>query len=177
MSMVHKAFVFDYEAFHAELAPILAEAMDMRKVDELAAFIDDNLASLWDLENDTRLDKSWRIQLTETSVDELGDLALTKYYNPIELVGLEYDWRRLWKLLEPLKLGNLIFGKMFTTKYSGFDPGQMGTYFQSPEQVKENLTTTQSLLSQYPEYKKELDLTIKMLSKAAVENKGLFIWI
>ena len=48
MSMRHKAFIFDYDAFIQELADILENALAINQGNEFITFIENNLSSLKD---------------------------------------------------------------------------------------------------------------------------------
>lgn len=75
MSMCHKAYALDYEAFAAELTPVLYRALEIGRQGELAALIDANqprLTSPWD---GTPIPPDWRAVLERGDAHELGDFA------------------------------------------------------------------------------------------------------
>ncbi len=90
--MCHKAYALDYEEFSVELAPILYRALETGHNDDLTALIDANHQALtfpWD---GTPLPEDWRSSLELGDTHELGDLALTKYYDAAEDCGLQDYW-------------------------------------------------------------------------------------
>ncbi|MFN6463866.1 MAG: hypothetical protein RMZ41_018925 [Nostoc sp. DedVER02] len=68
-----------------------------------------------------------------------------------------------------------MLGKVFGIPGNYFDPGKMGAYFQSPEQVKNNLELLNLLLNDKKEHLPSLVLLIRMLSNALDLQKGLYI--
>ncbi len=130
MSMCHKAYALDYEAFAAELAPVLYRALETGHHDELAALIDANQSRLtlpWDGDP---IPADWRSVLEQGHDHELGDLALTKYYDPAEDHGVQEHWLSIDEALPEMLRASLL-GAPFGPKGNLFDPGRMGSYFQS----------------------------------------------
>lgn len=138
MSMCHKAYALDHEAFSAELAPILYRALETGLNDELSALIDDNLRMLtfpWD---DTPLPADWRSALELGDTHELGDFALTKYYDAAEDCGLQEHWFAVENRLSGPVRASLL-GNVFGPSENVFDPGRMGSYFQTAALAGESL--------------------------------------
>jgi hypothetical protein len=121
-------------------------ALQTLQTHELAAFIDQNLSNITDPNglNDIGLD--WR-NLVSNTVTEYADLALTKFYDPVANIGLGYSWNEMYDLLkvmeEALTLISVIFGAPFIAGSNTFDPGLLGTYFQSPSEVVANKTDSE----------------------------------
>src|SRR5690349_2491328 len=99
MSMEHKAFVFDYEAFSHELRDILMAALRTRDAQDLVAFIQSNLPQLSDPDDGSPLPADWLERLRTKDVQQFGDIALTKYYGRTQDIGLGYDWQEALELL------------------------------------------------------------------------------
>ncbi|MEH1797248.1 hypothetical protein [Nostoc sp.] len=68
-----------------------------------------------------------------------------------------------------------LLGKVFGISGNYFDPGKMGSYFQSLEQVNQNWELLNLLLNEKNEYLPSLVLAMKMLSNALDLQKGLYI--
>ncbi|MEH1896798.1 MAG: hypothetical protein V7K94_16170 [Nostoc sp.] len=177
MSMRHKAFIFDYDAFIQELADILENALAINQGNELITFIENNLSSLKDPDEGEALDSSWKEIIEIEDISQYGDFAITKYYNPQCDIGLGYDWLPLHNMLfnELDKNVSPLLGKVFGISGNYFDPGKMGSYFQSLEQVNQNWELLNLLLNEKNEYLPSLVLAMKMLSNALDLQKGLYI--
>jgi hypothetical protein len=162
MSMEHKAYIFNYNAFMSELSGTLMDALSAGQTDSLVKFIEENLDSLTDPYEGDPLDESWR-ELVEmgSPLDQLfrdpaktadahdyGDFALTKFYDAADDIGLAYDWQEIETLLDS-ELGHgdyIVLGTPFGPPDELFDPGKMGSYFQSPAKVKEHLSQIERLV-------------------------------
>src|SRR5690348_3657707 len=81
MSMEYKAHIFDYEAFVEELADILFLALAEHKIEGLEAFINLHRQELRDLSTGEPLSDTWAKELRPRDTHDLGDIALTKYYD------------------------------------------------------------------------------------------------
>jgi hypothetical protein len=136
----HKAFVFDFTGFDGELRSILEKALEDHSVEGLASFIDENLGSLTDPYEGEPLSDTWREAIEAPDAHQCGDFALTKYYSPREDIGLGYGWEKVQELLLE-QLGNdaPLLGSTVGPPGNLFDPGKMGSYFQSGPQVEMNL--------------------------------------
>ncbi len=125
--MDHKAYAFDYAGFQRRLAPILYAALETGDAGPLRAFIEANRAELTDPYEGEPLE-----ELPDGDVHELGDFALTAFYDPACDIGLADDWE---------EAGDAALGVPFGPPSNLFDPGRMGSYFQSPELVERNRRT------------------------------------
>ena len=106
MTLDHKAFIFDYDAFIKELADILENALVKNKIHELIAFIENNLSYLKHPDEGEYLDYSWKEIIETEDTSEYGDIAITKYYNPDDNIGLSCIFL---KNLDNLFILNYIF--------------------------------------------------------------------
>lgn len=179
MSMEHKAFIFDYKAFVEQLSTILKNALLTGKNEALLNFINRNRDSLKDPYDGQALDFSWETMVEPKDAHQYGDFGLTKFYNPINNIGLGSDWQNIEKLLRNELGANLSFivvlGQPFGTASHYFDPGKMGSYFQSIEQVKKNIYLLQNLVYQNPKLANELEELLKIFQQAVQAGKGLYI--
>src|SRR6476620_10923288 len=100
MTMAHRAFVFDDARFHDELRPVLLQALETSDTAALRSWIDDQRELLVHPDEGEPLTKDWQSQLEVGDVHELGDLALTKYYDQDLDIGLDVDWDRVGQLLQ-----------------------------------------------------------------------------
>jgi hypothetical protein len=178
MSMYHKAFIFDSGSFETSLSSILREALGSNDSALLLRFIENNWPSLTDPNTGEPLTSDWRLIVDTGDVQRCGDIALTLYYDPNENIGLGYDWSELDDLLLrllPGRGGAVVLGKCFGASNQPFDPGRQGSYFQSPEFVRENLLLINRLMCLKTEDADALSKVKDMLQAASTRNKGLYI--
>jgi hypothetical protein len=166
--MEHKAFSFDWIAFGRHLRPILYTALESDSTAGLIGFIDHHRASLTDPFEGEPLPEGWRSLLENGDVHEYGDFALTGYYSPQVDFGIGHAWLRLSH--EVSNTGALL-GTPFGPESNRFDPGRMGSYFQTPEDVADSLNALAS--QHYPEFATFVDL----LERCGVENLGVYVTI
>lgn len=169
MAMAHKAFVFDYSEFVRRLKDPLERALSNGDTTALVDLISSNLQSLRDPNEGTPLGPSWERGVESKDAHQYGDVALTLFYDPREDIGLGADWEALQAVLgrEWKEEASPILGHTVGT----FDPGKMGAYFQSANEVRENLRKLKELAPKRP----ELAPSIVMLQKAAGASKGLYV--
>jgi len=177
MTMEHKAFIFDYDAFVKELADILENAILKNESHQLIAFIENNLPYLKHPDEGKSLDYSWKEFIETGDVNEYGDFAITKYYNPDDDIGLGYNWMQLDDLLlQELNIDTSpLLGTIFGSSENYFDPGKQGSYFQSSEIVQENLELLNSLSNHKLHNLPDIANLRKILLDALVSQKGLYI--
>jgi hypothetical protein len=143
VSIDHKAYLFHYWAFRVELAPILYQALERDAVEDLRAFINRYRQHLTDQGTEEPLGEDWESRLAEAiekpNVQHYADLALTKYYDLTEPMGLSYGFDALGAYLRTVteQADRLICGCLFGPKGRRLDPGYMGTGILSPEQVEQ----------------------------------------
>jgi hypothetical protein len=174
--MEHHAFVFDYDAFQSELVPLLKDALPLDNPEPLARFIDTHLDQLTLPQDGTPLDTSWRNSLPNSvGINEYGALALTRYYSPLDDVGLLAEWDDLWDFLEQYGLADIMLGTPLSRGLVGFYPSGDYSYLQSPEQVTDNLKRLEELYKDNHEIDNEIDELVTMFQRAARALKGLYI--
>ena len=151
MSILHKAWPFDYDAFERELAAILFAALETDDVAPLRAFINEHYASMWGGRHAKTLGPDWEESLIAEAerpehrqylVQWYGDLAITRYYHDDEEMGLDYAWDVLHAYLRTVPAvrawaNELIRGFPFGPEDRLFDPGRQGTGFLDADTVKE----------------------------------------
>lgn len=146
MTMEHRAFVFDYQAFETELKEPLVEALSTGSTKWLAQFIETNRKQLTDPYEGKPLSPKWHSLMESGDVQEYGDFALTRYYDPQDDIGFGAAWSTVEEQLsEYLGDASLVLGHAEGPASCLFDPGRSGSYFQSPEEVARNLRTLREL--------------------------------
>jgi hypothetical protein len=114
--------------------------------------------------------------LEKGDVHELGDFALTKYYDSDLDIGLDSDWESIGELLEQSEVSpTMILGTALGPVEAPFEPGGQGAYFQSAAEVSEALVELQSLLQAQPTLASELAPLQGMLQQAARGRRGLYV--
>lgn len=168
MSFDHKAFAFEWDAFRRELAPILETALATDRTAVLEQFVDENVGHCSSPDDGERLDVGWRNNLVTGDVQEIADVALTKFYDPSNDSGL---WDRWSELDSELDAGarKALLGSPFEVRGVRFDPGKMGSYFQSPDEVRASLSALRTLDSA------KLGDFVAFLAGVARESKGLYV--
>jgi hypothetical protein len=175
MSMDHKAFVFDYDGFKAELEKTLYEALNSGPLEGLERFIETNLDQLKDPYEGRPLDRSWRSLLESKDAHQYGDIAISKFYDPGSDIGLGSDWELVARGLE--KDSGLpsvvILGDSFGPTHNRFDPGKMGSYFFSKEAAQDKFSKLRALAKK-PSLREILPDAVKMFNLAVASGKGLY---
>jgi hypothetical protein len=175
MSMEHKAFVFDYEAFELELKEILEAALDLNEIGGLEDFININMDYLTDPYEGECLLPNWSEMLEYKDPHQYGDFALTKFYNPIEDIGLGYDWIEIEDVLSKHGEDISILGSPLGKDNNYFDPGKMGSYFQPLSIVMDNKNKIDVLLKNNPSQIEFLEPVVSMFDLAILSKKGLYV--
>lgn len=175
--MEHKAFLLDEKTFQNELSPILYEALEHNNAAPLQFFIEENLEQLTDPYEGEPLDEDWKTMLELRTPEEYGDFALTKYYRVCDDIGLGEDWDEMDDYFREWQedLSVTILGKPFGPTEDYFDPGKMGSYFQSPEEVAESLEKLIEHARAFPQRKHQLAQAIELLEKAVQAGQGLYV--
>ena len=187
MSMIHKAYEFDWEIFSTELLDIIEVAFKQQKITAIEEFIDSNyekLTNMWDEEplkkdwlagkNDWRTGFSVKDQTgNEYSIEQLilnyADVALTKYYDYVDGDnGIADDWCRYNDALNP-EQKHALLGDVIKVNGLEFDPGGMGTYFQSREQALKSYEILKGLSYE------ELSAYVQLLAKVVENGKGVLV--
>jgi hypothetical protein len=168
MSMSHKAFVFDWEAFHSELAPLLAASLEDGDLDRLLQFGDRHRHFLRDPYEGERLGENWASTLGVGDTQEVAEFVLTRYYDPTEDGGLGEAWQEIDAHLDAEQRLALL-GQPFGSEESPFDPGKMGSYFQDCDTARKSLELLRRM--DIPEFSRFLSL----LEQALSSSKGLYV--
>lgn len=156
MSMSHKAFAFDWKAFERnELQMLLVEALESNEVSSLIRYIENHRTELRDPYEGEPLDQTWQKPLESRDVHAYGDFALTRFYNPAADMGVAEEWMEIDNLLSAADRGALL-GFEIRSATNVFNPGRMGSYFQTPDQVSESLRVVDRLAIEAIEPFKEL---------------------
>jgi hypothetical protein len=168
MSMSHKAFVFDWEMFGRELAPLLAASLEDGDTVRLVEFGDRHRHFLRDPYKGERLGENWPGSLGVGGIQEVADFVLTRYYHPTEDGGLGEAWQEIdARLAAEQRLA--LLGQTFGSEESLFDPGKMGSYFQDCDTARKSL----ELLRRAD--RPELSGFLSLLEKAVSSAKGLYV--
>ncbi|RYZ09793.1 MAG: hypothetical protein EOO73_02615 [Myxococcales bacterium] len=176
MTMLHRAYAFAHSTFCGELAPLLEAALASSEGAELERFVDQHLGALTDPYEGEPLETGWRESLEAGDVQELGDFALTKYYDGDLDLGLDADWLEIKQ--ELAKAGadaQLLLGTPFGPAAQPFDPGRQGAYFRSEAEVERDLAAVEQLAASRPELAELLAPLLGMLGQATRERKGLYV--
>jgi hypothetical protein len=177
MSFEHKAFVLDYQSFESQLKNILESALENKNVSQLSGYISQNQTHLKDPYEGEPLTDNWESMIESQDPHQYGDFALTMFYDPTEDIGLGYDWENIQEILsQKLTDTSSVLGSPIGPESNYFDPGKMGAYFQSPQQVIENQRLLENSFDQGElESSAELEKMLEMLQAATLEGKGLYI--
>lgn len=176
MSLSHRAFVFDYHRFQMELRPILEAALAPGAVAPLRQFIEENLPYLKDPNDGAPLEEGWEQHLEVRDVDQYGDVALTKYYSPNLDGGIGSAWMELDAHLATMSLTSSTLGATIGSGQCRFDPGKIGSYFQSPNEVHRNLKALCEASPGMPaELLPSLISFIALLHNATEKRLGLYV--
>ena len=173
MSFDHKAFIFDYIQFESELKNILETALETNKITDLEDFIINNISFLRNPDDGEFLFKNWIEMLQYKDSHGYGDIALTKFYNPLEDIGLGCDWIEIESFF-PNKINMLGFPIGKSDNY--FDLGKMGSYFQNLDMVIQNKEIINKLIKDNQNHTELLEPVLDILNTAISANKGLYIY-
>ena len=173
--MEHKAFLFDHESFERELRPVLERALAEGTSEDLRRFISEHLQALKDPYEGLPLDEDWEDLLEIDEPDQYGDFALTKYYDPAEDIGLGSEWSDLQELIEAKSpgAGALLLGTPLRAGDATFDPGKMGAYFSSADDVREGLRVLQAMAASGE--LSQAGGVVNLFEQAANAGLGLYI--
>lgn len=164
--MDYKAFAFDWNAFQRHLARILRDALSSDSVAELAAFIEHHRESLTDPYEGEPLPQDWSSLMESRDVQEYGDFALTLYYSPTADFGIGSSWVAV---SDDIPEPDALLGEPFGPPYNLFDPGRMGSYFQTPD------TVSSSLRSLSADDRPELSDFVDLLERCGAEGMGVYV--
>ncbi|RMO97620.1 hypothetical protein ALQ33_01459 [Pseudomonas syringae pv. philadelphi] len=178
MSYEHKAFIFDIDSFGSEFKPLLESCLLSGNVDQVRDFVVSNKQFLVDPYEGIPLDDNWEDMIEEKDVHQYGDFALTKYYSPVDDRGLGIWWSVIQEIpFDKNKLSSSPFlGVPVGSDEVFFDPGKMGSYFQTENEVIDSLNKLLEIevkvqndaLEDFREFK-------KLLEQAIDEKKGIYV--
>lgn len=178
MSIKHKAFIFDSYNFNNELRPLIESSLLTSNVEKIREFILANKSFITDPYEGEPLDETWEDMIEDHDVHQYGDFALTKYYSPIDDKGLGAEWEKIQKIFsEDSKLDfSPVLGFPVGAESELFDPGKMGSYFQSQSEAQDSLVRLRDIenevsddwVDSFEEFKGLLEL-------AAKEKKGIYV--
>jgi len=171
--MEHKAFIFDYERFSHELFPILDRALISDECGSVIEFIRENHAWLKDPYEGETLPSDWETLLEIKDVHQYGDFALTKYYDPSEDLGLGASWQEIQQLVPGHHTFSPILGFTIGPNENLFDPGKMGSYFQTYDRVSQSLGNLQEFAQGIPSI--DINQALEILERVLVSQKGLYV--
>ena len=174
MALEHKAFLFDFTAFDRELRPILESALHTGRAEEVRRFVLEHRGEIRDPYEGEELDAGWEERLEAKDAHQYGDFALTMYYDPKRDVGLGTQWVEAQEaLLEETGRDHAVLGKTVGPKQEPFDPGKLGSYFQSEEEVRAHRTEVEVLVRKRPVA--VLNALQLLLSHASGKGAGLYV--
>ena len=179
MSMIHKAYAFDWSAFaRDELHDILLDALSSGDTNGLIRYIEANRYHLKDPDEGGPLSDNWnwKNELETFDVQEFGRLALSRFYDPMEDYGLAYDYLDLVEHLPEADLTALL-GAPFGPPGAYFDAGCQGSYFQAPQEVVRSFARVQRIdLGYIDEDQREMWPQFKkLLEECAKAGSGLYV--
>lgn len=166
--MEHKAFAFDWDGFAASLLPVLRGALITGDTTGLLRHIEANRERLRDPYEGQPLEAGWQESLENGDAHELGDYAITEFYDPLAPAGLGEAWTALSEAVdEDAQLAFL--GWPLGSAECRFDPGRMGSYFQTPTEIPVSLRAIDGL------DQPEIEPFRELLRLCAEQGKGLYI--
>jgi hypothetical protein len=168
MPMEHKAFAFDWPRFERDLYPLLVEALAADDPAGLEAYIDRHRAELTDPDEGEPMSADWRDGMENGDVHEFGDYALTRFYDPADCWGVGYAWARLSDEL-PGPVKSALLGSSVGPPERLFDPGRYGSYFQTPDHVRESLAALRR------HARPELTRYLYLLEQCAGKRRGVYV--
>jgi hypothetical protein len=137
--MSHKAFAFDWRAFELDpLHAVLLSALQTNSTIELQKYIDEWRATIKNPYDGLPLAHGWRGGLEYGDVHELGDVALTRFYQPDADFGLGEQWGEAEARLLGAERDRFL-GSPIGRDGLLFDPGRQGAYFHASGDVNDFL--------------------------------------
>ncbi|HEY4375308.1 MAG TPA: hypothetical protein VGN52_25515 [Burkholderiales bacterium] len=168
--MEHKAYLFDWTAFERDaLHGLLQSALATGDTEGLAGYIGDHLEDLKNPYDAGPLDEYWEELLEAKDAHEYGDFALTRFYDPAEDGGIGAEWMQVDGLLAAPDDKAALLGTAFGKGETCFDPGRMGSYFQTPAQVADSLRRVRQM------GRPELEEFAGLLAAAAAAGSGIYV--
>ena len=176
MSMTHKAYLFDYPSFCRELKPLLEASLADGSTGRLHAFLERNRSALTSPVTGEALREDWTDEVDPDDPASCGAVALTRYYDLTQDVGTGEKWHHLEQALEAVGGDpGVALGRAIGPEEVPFDPGRMGSYFQSADEVQRHLRLLDYWLSDEPNPDESLTLLREMFRRAQEAGKGLYV--
>jgi hypothetical protein len=178
MSFEHKAFIFDLSTFTRELKPLLESSLCLGDFDKVRNFIVDNKSVLVDPYEGEPLDEKWEDMIEDRDIHQYGDFALTKYYSLADDQGLGGEWETFQEFISDFRDLNFspFLGLPLGVDGIFFDPGKMGSYFQSENEVSESLIKIKEVEWELGnELLDSLKGYTELLERAVREKKGVYV--
>jgi hypothetical protein len=172
--MMHKAFALDWDAFDRLLRPILVRALATGDAAELIGFVEDHRERLADPDEVVPLPTDWRSVVDPADVQRLGDVALTRFYDPDADEGILYAWLPHVDGLPPA-VQRALLGTPVRGGEQWFDPGRLGSYFQSPAQVRESAAAVEAAELDVGEDAEEFARFTRLVERSAACGLGLYV--
>src|SRR4051812_36993308 len=169
MSFDHKAYSFDWQSFTDELAPILRRALATSDARAIEVFIDANPSACSNPYDGEPLDAEWRGALESGDLQEIADFALTRFYDSTVSRGLSHVWLELEQAAPAIALGPLLGTPFGPSDEALFDPGRMGSYFQSPDDVAATLVALRGVRND------AVEKYASFLRTVVEEQRGLYV--
>jgi hypothetical protein len=138
MAMSHKAYAFEWQAFELGLRTVLERALMDRNSQELLLLIERERSAFKDPYGGEPLGEKWQATLENRDEQEVGDYALTRYYEPSDDFGLGDEWPAIDSAISASARSALLGNPIGPTSYR-FDPGRQGSYFQTADQCRTSL--------------------------------------
>ena len=132
---------------------------------ELAEFIQQQRGRLTDPYNGDPLPEDWRALLESGDVQELANFALTRYYRVWDDHGVGGAWLGLRESLTE-RQSRALLGAPFGDGDRLFDPGRLGSYFQSPVITHQSLVALAGLAAE------EVQPFRELLAECAARGSG-----
>lgn len=172
----HRAYVFDYDAFNAELRPVLGDALTTGDPAPLRAFIERHRGELKDPYAGEPLEPGWDALLETEDAQEYGEFALTRYYEPRRDIGAGAAWAAIQDLLvRESEAGTVLTpGHAVGPPTNPFDPGRMGSYFMPNADAQRRLQALDQLTSQKPHTRDVLQPLVRMYETITRSGKGAY---
>ncbi|NYZ69594.1 hypothetical protein H0A36_26625 [Endozoicomonas sp. SM1973] len=177
MSFDHKAYILDYEGFSKELKPLIEQGLLNDNYSHIRQFILNNKSLIKDPYEGMSLSEDWEDMIETRDAHQYGDFALTKFYDPSQSHGFGDGWEEAQDILldEDDCPYAPVLGDMLGAEDNFFDPGQMGSYFKSPDSVNKLFSFLSSLLAERPELQELFQSYFELVEQASRERKGLYI--
>jgi hypothetical protein len=173
--MDHKAYPFNFNAYSLQLHHILVSALASGELRDLTQFVEREKESLSNPYEGDPLPADWRETFKIAKLQYCGQLALTKYFNASEEIGLGHEWEDAIAALnsagydgEGIVLGDVVQGGDVV-----FDPNRLGSYFQTPEKVVDGWHAVRAVMESDPG--SSMEWLLRMFEVPKAKGFGLYV--